>query len=161
MATNWARVSQKRQQRTEVEASQVLFWYLCLYLNVLTLYCISQANSEKRSFCKTVSKHVVNYAPSYGPPWTVLGHNRFFISHYEVAREIGPKLVSQNSSLPNLTQHRRSFKCSNLKMINNRTGLGDGGSRQSIRVEDMGRLATSLCLALNYCEGTGTELKDY
>ena len=53
MATNWARVSQKRQQRTEVKASQVLLWYLCLHLNVLTLWWISQAaNSEKRYYAK-------------------------------------------------------------------------------------------------------------
>ena len=43
-------------------------------------------------------------------------------------------------------------------MINNQR-RGDGGSRQTIRVEDMGRLATSLCLALNNCEGTGDRSK--
>lgn len=51
----------------------------------------------KTLLCKTVSKHVVNYAPSYGPPLTVLRHYRFLICHYEVAQKIGPKLVSQNS----------------------------------------------------------------
>ena len=104
---------------------------------------------------------MVNYAPSYGPPWTVLGQHRFLISHYEVAREIGPKLVSQNSFPAQFDTTATQFQCSNLKMINNLTGRGDGGRRQTIRVEDMCRLATSLCLALTNCEGTGTELKDY
>lgn len=44
------------------------------------------------------------------------------------------------------------------KMINNQR-QGDGGSRQTIRVEDMGRLATSLKFALKNCKGTGDRIK--
>ena len=72
---------------------------------------------------------------------------------------MGQSWFPKTVPLPNLTQQRRSFKCSNLKMINNLTGRGDGGSRQTIRVEDMGRLATSLCLALKNCKGTGDRIK--